>query len=244
MIAKIICEDKREFYSYVFAKFNPGWNETVIVYDDEKEKFQLLRVYEINPYITRKIFVINTDTSNWINKDLIKLSLKNKLKDCQGYDWIINNKDLIKMIKDGKDVDELYKNIAKEMNMSIDKSQWHYVKDIKDAEDLLNAAWGFHDAEIDSINYILQENYDDPSVVQVHFIGCWDAEIILEFSGDILIHFNVNDTNSLEIMASNILFDNGFIYWVGEYVESINEIEDEYTYFRARSLKWKIITKS
>ena len=35
-------DKEREYYSYVFAKFYSGFHETVVVYDDENEKFELL----------------------------------------------------------------------------------------------------------------------------------------------------------------------------------------------------------
>ncbi len=45
MIAKVVTKE-REYYSYVFAKFNPGFYETVIVFDNENEQFELLKVYD------------------------------------------------------------------------------------------------------------------------------------------------------------------------------------------------------
>ena len=41
MIAKIVSEN-REYYSNVFAKFNTGWNECVIVFDNENKKFEFV----------------------------------------------------------------------------------------------------------------------------------------------------------------------------------------------------------
>ena len=73
---------------------------------------------------------------------------KTGLQECRGYDWMINDIELIKAIIDGNQVEALYKIKAKELNNNIDKSEWRYVKNQKDAEDLLTAAWGFHDAYI------------------------------------------------------------------------------------------------
>ena len=44
--------------------------------------------------------------------------------------------------------------------------------------------------------------------------------------------------------SSNIIFHDGFIYWVGEDVETVLDIEDYLTYFKARSLKRKMINKN
>lgn len=73
MIAKVVTNG-REYYSYVFAKFNPGFYETVIVFDDENEKFELLNVYDTKPSLKRKIFIIDTDMDGMVEKPEIKLS--------------------------------------------------------------------------------------------------------------------------------------------------------------------------
>lgn len=242
MIAKVVSKE-REYYSYVFAKFNPGFYEAVIVFDDENEKFELINVYDTKPSLKRKIFIIDTDMEGMIEKSEIKLSLINTLKNCFGYDWIIENIELIKDIKSKNSIDKKYIELAKEINKKIEVSEWKYVKNEKDAKDLLHAAWGFHDAELDNISYKLKETYNDPSVVQILFTGCWECDILLEFQRDVLIHFNIDDNCSHEIMDSNILFNDGYVYWVDDYIEDIKELNDSYIYFRGRSLKWKMINK-
>lgn len=242
MIAKVVSKE-REYYSYVFAKFNPGFYETVIVFDDENEKFELLNVYDTKPSLKRKIFIIDTDMDGMVEKPEIKISLISTLKNCFGYDWIIENIELIKDIKSKNSIDKKYIELAKEINKKIEVSEWKYVKNEKDAKDLLHAAWGFHDAELDNISYKLKETYNDPSVVQVLFTGCWECDILLEFQRDVLIHFNIDDNCSHEIMDSNILFNDGYVYWVDDYIEDIKELNDSYIYFRGRSLKWKMINK-
>ena len=242
MIAKILTKDNREYYSYVFAKFNPGFYETVIVFDEENDKFELLNVYEVNPYIIRKVFIIDADTKSWVSKDSIKVSLLSKYKECSGYDWMINDIELIKAIIDGKQVDNSYKVKAKKLNKNIDKSEWHYVKTQKDAEDLLTAAWGFHDAYVKDIKYFdAIDTEDGTRKVQVLFGGCWSCEIILEFNTDVLIHFVSEDDATNDFYSSNIIFHDGFIYWVGDDVKSVQDIADYFTYFKARFLKWKLI---
>lgn len=242
MIAKVVSKE-REYYSYVFAKFNPGFYETVIVFDDENEKFELINVYDTKPSLKRKIFIIDTDMEGMIEKSEIKLSLINTLKNCFGYDWIIENIELIKDIKSKNSIDKKYIELAKEINRKIEVSEWKYVKNEKDAKDLLHAAWGFHDAELDNISYKLKETYNDSSVVQVLFTGCWECDILLEFQRDVLIHFNIDDNCSHEIMGSNILFNDGYVYWVDDYIENVKDLSEEYIYFRGRSLKWKMINK-
>ncbi len=244
MIAKIVSGD-REYYSHVFARFNPGWFECVIVFDNENKRFELLDVYKTKPSLKRKIFIIDTDMTDMVEKKEIKLSVTTTYKDCFGYAWVLENSDLMKRIKAGKQVDEQYIKMAEEQNKSIDTGEWKYVKNQKDAENLLSAAWGFHDATLKSISYELRESVSDPSCVRVLFTGCWECDIVLEFKKDVLIHLNCDDSATPDdIMDSNILFHDGFVYWVDDCIESVDDITEEYIYFRARSLAWKMITKN
>lgn len=242
MLAKIVTKD-REYYSQVFAMFNPGFYQTVVVFDDENSRFELINVYDIKPSLKRMVFIIDTDMEEMINKKEIRLSWKTVYKECFGYEWILDNVELIKNIINGKVIDEKYILLAKEINKKIEISEWKYVKTKKDANDLLHAALGFHDAELKEISYKLKENYSDPSVVYVLFTGCWECDILLEFKRDVLVHFNINDLNSYEVLDSNILFNDGYVYWIDEYIEDINNIKDSFNYFRGRSLKWKMINK-
>lgn len=242
MIVKIVKENN-EYYSCVFACLNSGFYLSVVVFNEEDERFELLNVYDIKPSLKRKVFIIDNDVEGMIEKKEIKLSFNKSYKNCLGYDWIINDLELIKSIKEGKKVDDKFIKLAKEFNSKINTDEWRFVKNEKDAKDLLTAAWGFHDSVLSNIIYKYNENFEEPSVVQVLFTGCWECDILLEFKRDVLIHFNVDDNNIGEIMDSNILFDNGFIYWVDEYIKDVKEIKEEYIYFRARSLKWKMINK-
>ena len=243
MLAKIV-SDNREYYSYVFAKFNPGWYEGVIVFDSENKKFELLNVYKTKPSLKRKIFIVDTDKTGMVKKKEIKLSVATTYIDCIGYDWILGNRDLIKKIKDGKSVDEEYVRLAEALNDNIDIGEWKYVKNQKDADDLMSVSFGFHDATIKSICYQLKEGFYDPSSVQVLFTGCWECDVLLEFKKDVLVHFNYDDNTMPDILDSNIFFHDGFVYWVDDYIKSVDDIAEEYTYFRARSLAWKMITKT
>ncbi|MBQ8293632.1 MAG: hypothetical protein IJX78_07535 [Bacilli bacterium] len=248
MFAKIISKDDREYYSCIFAKFNSGWDEVVIVFDDYNNKFELLNVYTTFPSIIRKVFIIDTDTSDWIHKDVIKLSLVNKYKECDGYDWLINNEELINAIKNDKEVAEEIKLKAKKLNDAIEINEWHYIKTPKDISDLLTAAWGFHDSYIIDIKYEKEVEFPlAPTIIQILFAGCWNCSILLEFERDVLVHF-VSDDKTIDcFLGANIVFENGYVYWIGDTgdcIQNISDIKEYHTYFRARSLKWKMITNN
>lgn len=77
--------------------------------------------------------------------------------DCFGYEWILDDNELINSIKKGNKVDDKFIQIAKEINKLIEIGEWKYVKNEKSAKDLLATSWGFNDAELRNINYKLKE---------------------------------------------------------------------------------------
>ena len=241
MIVKVLTKDNREYYSTVFAKINTGWNQQYIVFDDEK-KFDLVRVYELTPSIIRKVFIIDNDTSNWIFKDKITVSSNTEYEKCGGLDWIINDLELFDLIINGNKLDESILKKAKQLNNKIIKKEWHEIKTQKDIENLFSAAWGFHDSHVQDIKFTnIIDNTYDPSKVQVCFTSCWNCDIILEFESDVLIHYISNDQAYNEFFDANILFEDDYIYWIGENIKSLAELKDYHIYFRGRSLKWKMI---
>ena len=72
MIAKIVSENIA-YYSHIFAKFSPGWYECVIVFDTENKRFELLNVYNTKPSLKRKVFIIDTDIADMVEKKEIKV---------------------------------------------------------------------------------------------------------------------------------------------------------------------------
>lgn len=241
MIAKVITNDNKEYYSHVFAKFNPGWFELILVFNNDENKFELLNMYNTKPSLKRKIFIIDTDKTNFISKKEIKINNTKKLENCKGYEWIINNKELLSNIINNNQIDEIYTNKAKEINSNYNQEEWHYVMNQKDINDLYSAAFNFHDSHLIDIKYITKESYSDPTTVQVLFSGCWECDILLEFKRDVIIYFNSNDSFTDEIMIAKVLMKDGFIYWVNDNIEDVSELQEYHTYFKARSLKWKMI---
>ena len=61
VIAKVLKDNNKEYYSYVFATFNKGWFKEVLVFNNEDNVFELLNIYNTIPSIKRKVFIIDTD---------------------------------------------------------------------------------------------------------------------------------------------------------------------------------------
>lgn len=234
MIAKIVDKDKREYYSYVFAICDNGWDTAVIVYDNEKRRFSFVKMYKFTKNLVRSVFLIDCNEDGFIKNKSITVNFLITIKHINGYDWLVENKELFIAIIKGKQVDEIYTAKAEELNQSLTIDEWTFVKNEQDVNNLMSTAWGFHDGIIEKISY---ENEDKAEVL---ISGCWGSKITLRFHSDIAIRFSQYEFQY--IMNSNVFFENGFVYWVDDYnikCEADLYNAKEINYFRARALSWK-----
>ncbi|MBD5087174.1 MAG: hypothetical protein HDT32_07500 [Clostridiales bacterium] len=222
MIARIISNDGREYYSHIFARFVDGFSSTVIVFDDDAQKFVHICMYDTDPHIIRKVFIIDNDKTGFIEKG----------EDIQGYGWLLDNAALLKAIKKNKKVDDEYINIAVELNNSIKQQEWTDICAESDAENLLVAAWYFHDS------YIEIAKIEDDRIT-VTFCGCWNSKVELTFEGHIQYRYEPYNEYSANIDFASILFSDGYVYWVDEDVTDVSDITDDMMFFRGKTLKWK-----
>lgn len=224
MIARVL-DGEKEFCSYVFAQFIDGFKSTVIVFDGANNRYKKVQMYDTKPYIVRKVFIVDCDRAEWISPQ----------KNFEGYAWLVNDPSLIKDIELGKPVAEEYVSRAVALNKTIVVNEWTEVTTDNGAENLLTAAWDFHDSTIKSIGY-------DKDKLTVVFEGCWNSTVVLEFEGDIALHYVDNDMNP--VFGSSIIFDGSHVFWVDEHIKGIEGITDDLIVFRGRKLRWKQVLKA
>ena len=237
MIAKIVQENDI-YYSYVFAEIYNGFYSKALVFHSESGQFRLVEMYRQTPSLVRTVFIIDPDRSDFITIQKLKLKCFHTKHEVDGYEWILNDTALLENLINNREIPPEVTARARKLNAGLEISEWNYVKDQKDAEKLLSAAWGFHDAEIDRMEYTQQ-----PNQLTVHFTGCWAAELDLIFEGNVAMHSQYDDAYTSDIYEASVLFENGYIYWVDAEVEKYQDISpEEHQYFRARSLKWRMKT--
>ena len=213
------------YYSYVFEIFNEGLKEKVIIFDENFEKLICEDVYETRPVINRNVFIIDNDKSNWIVKEFISGKYIKKKTIVKGEQCFLDS------INELDDINsEKILNKAKKQNDSIVINEKNDIKTKEDIDNLMIAAGWFHDAYIGSINYSVDK-------LIVRFDGLWGCSIELEFAGDIIIHHN----NVTCVFSASIFFEDEYIYFVDDDIDSFENIIDDFTYFRGKTLKWKII---
>ncbi len=241
MIAKIVEKDKREYYSIVFAVSYNGWDTAVIVFDNEKNKFSFVKMYGFTKGLTRSVFIVDGNEQDFVQDRVIKINSFKKIKNINGYDWLVDNPNLFLNIVNNKAVSEEYCKKAIQLNEGIVLTEWTLVKSKQDVENLMSVAWGFHDGVIEKV--VCNAEHDNLEVV---FSGCWGSKITLSFQADPAVKLSFDKQFMQEIMSSNIFFENGFVYWVDDdAISSVQQLEvnKDIQYFRARALSWKQATE-
>lgn len=241
MIAKIVEKDKREYYSIVFAMCNNGWHTSVIVFDNDKNKFSFVKIYRYTKGLTRSVFFIDQNEQDFVQDRVIKINAFKKIKNINGYDWLVDNPKLFLDIVNNKPVSEEYCKKAIQLNEGIVLTEWTLVKSKQDVENLISLAFGFHDGIIERI--VFNAEHDN---LEVCFSGCWGSKITLSFQTDPAVKVSFDKKFIREIMSSNIFFENGFVYWVDyDAIGSVQQLEEnkDIQYFRGRALSWKQTTE-
>ena len=241
MIAKIVEKDKREYYSIVFAICYNGWDTAVIVFDNDKNKFSFVTMYRYTKGLTRSVFIIDGNEEDFVKNRVININLFKKIKNINGYDWLVDEAKVFADIVKGKEINEEYKKKAIQLNESIVLKEWTLVKNEQDIENLMSVAWGFHDGIIEKV--IFNSEIDNLEVI---FSGCWGSKITLSFQADPAVKVSFDKQFMQEIMSSSIFFENSFVYWVDDdAIGSVQQLEEnkDIQYFRARALSWKQVTE-
>lgn len=235
MIAKVV-KDNRSYISNVFAIFNQGMNITVITFDDREERYEYLKMYEDG---RRKVFILNCNEDLFEEKERIKLNLFSSLKLVKGYPWLIENDDIVRRIIKNQPIDEKYIECAKIANDNILIREWELVENENDVKNLFYAGYNFHDSYISELSY----THEEKRSLKIVFSNCFNATISLMFEGDIKINFT--DVNAFDYLIYNasIIFKDEYIYFItNNDIKSVDEINIDDNYFRAKTLKWKIET--
>lgn len=225
MIARI--KTKTGFYdSIVFALLDKGWNTKVVVFNQNNNALELVKMWKPK----RKVFFYNTDQNNdWIIE-----------KNIEGYDWVLKNisKKLFKTVINPVILDK-----CKELQATVEKRDWFEIKSPNDISGLMACALDFHDSYV-------KKMYTESEKQYIRFDTTWGCEILFELDGNIQTNLFegvgqiVNaDSEYLQIYDSSMFFEDGLIYWVDDdSVQSVSKLnKSKMYYFCANRVKWKFI---
>lgn len=238
MIGMFIDANGHGYETTIFGTIGSGWDTLAIAMDSELKQLRLIPLFTFTPSLGRKGFIFNTDTEDWIDDDVESDQPHSKIS---GESWLVSDKETIQRLLHGIDVDSAILHKAKMRNREVSGVEWHTVKNHADVDHLMSAAFGFHDSEIAHIQVEHSFRWEESSKTIVSFAKCWGCQITLFFEGDIVVHFLENEAYNYEIFEASILFHDQRIYWVNQRIGNVSQISSEATWFRAKSLKWKLM---
>ncbi len=220
---------KDDYQRYLESIHKPYW----IVWNPTKNR--LIRWLDMTPntgYLIPQILIVDSDHRDW-NTD----------EDGVGcVDFL--SRELLDSFLDAKKQPEDILAKCHAMDDGYEYDEMHEVRTQKDVVDLKWASGNFHDA------FIIKEELQDDGTLYLRFDGIWGCQIEVWFWGD--LKYDTSIIHSEEVIPywidSTLILQDGFVYFIGDYVDS-EEIEDitegkiraECCYFKARHMKYRII---
>ena len=113
------------------------------------------------------------------------------------------------------------------------------IRTITTANDIRDLEWvsgGFHDA------FIVDIKQNDDSLY-ILFDGTWGCKIEVWFEGEVSYDTSSRDPEKWDPywMGSTVTIDNSFVYLIDDEDVSISDINSGYCWFKARTMKYRVI---
>lgn len=188
----------------------------------------MIKWFNIQPdteYLIKQVLIIDSDESGWII---------NEQDDTGGVEFL--PRELAdKIISEGVVPDDIMQQCIK-FEESYTYEEYREIKTKKDIEDFDWATGNFHDACIE------EQKISDGGELYLRFTGIWGCQVEIWFWDDLEY---CTDSRNPEYWdpywsCSTLLLFDGYVYFVDEELE-VNEITDEYCWFKARHMKYHII---
>ena len=192
------------------------------------KKTKLIKWFNMQPdtkYLIKQVLIIDTDESGWIIDE----------QDGTGGVEFIPRELADKIILEGTVPNDIMLQ-CKKIEESYTYKEYCEIKTQKDIEDFDCATGNFHDARIE------EQKILDGGELYLRFTGIWGCQVEIWFWDDLEYcteSRNQKDRDPFWSCSSLILKD-GYVYFVDEELE-VEEITDEYCWFKARHMKYHII---
>ena len=211
-----------DYDRYIESMHKPYW----IVWDESKKRLiRWLNMVPNTKYIIPQILIVDSERQNW--------NIDDEGVGC--VDFL--TRELLDSFLDKEIQPEAILEKCRAIDSDYIYEEIQEIKEPKDIENLYWASGGFHDARI------AKEKLEQDGTLYLKFDGTWGCEIEVWLSGD--LEYDTSTRNPTEYdpywFGSTILLENGFIYFVDEDDMTVEDIGQEYCYFKARNMKYRII---
>ncbi len=228
----IIRQGSGEYYtSAVFGCYDEGEDgfkrPYFIVFN--KEKTGLVRQPMFDPanapYLDLMVLEFDNNLDNW-NKDEHNFGEVDFLSKPGG-----------ERLREGEVLSPELLDRCRQLDDSITFSEYNVISTEKDIEKLMMIAGGFHDAKISQ----LDKNEDGS--VRVLLEDVWGCSIEIFLDGD--VSFCTDSVNpqlySPYWLDSSLIMADGYFVFVDDECVSLEDIDDKYCWFKARSFAYRVI---
>ncbi len=231
MQAIIRCGKGKYYCSPIFGMYRESdekpFKAYVVCFDANKERLIKQPIFnpKRKPFLNLMVIYTDENRSGWIDYG-------------NGYEGVgfLSPEKASKFINDGNLPADIRK-ACDSLDLHEDFSDFKEIKTSEDIEKLLLVTGYFHDGIIDK-----SEKCQDGSLY-VKFDGIWGCKVELIFTGDVsycLESEKLDEYDSYWYEASVIIKD-GYIYLVDWITDNVPELSDDFRWFKAKSMKYRII---
>ncbi len=219
MIVYIKDKSGEIYASPVFAEIGESWGIKSVVLDKTNTSLILL------PFLIKGV----NDGFNYFYIDETIESGWTKHTGISGFEEIIQNKSLIKALKQGESVPLDGLQIVKNYKLPLPVINKFEIKTESDIDTFNSVCWGLHDARVETINQV------DNDVI-INFDTTWRKHIIMCFHNAKEIH---GIDSILDILDSSFKIENDRITW-----EAFGDFDDDdlngQVYIIAQKITWEL----
>ncbi len=223
MIARVKTADGTAYDTVVFAVIRDSFSSRIIGFDEEYTTLEYINIYHSSPSIVQNVIFMDSSKDGWIDNGLMS-----------GYDFIIGNDTLLRLIKQDRYIPESILQRCIDMQSEVCIPEWIEVCDSESAENLLSAAGGFHDGVITGVEW---HNGRCDVTFKV-----WGGSVTLRCTScETSQNCQVGFGEWGEIFDAGIFFEGGRTIWVDECsVTSTADVTEDCCYVSADKIFWKI----
>ena len=221
MLAIIKDENNKKYVSKVFAIKWKGWDSEVIVFNQDFTHIKILDMWKPK----RQVFIVDYENFDCENDDW------------EGLDWIIHDKEFMKVLTNKKSVPvENYLQL-KEYAKEIKLPEWFEIKTQKDCDSLMEVSFGgFHDSQ----PVRAEQNGNN---LELELDTTWGCHITLKFIDiidmDIIERFGLIYESEMKIENDCIVWN--VTGWQDGWIDSFtDEDNNNEPFVKCKKLLWKI----
>ncbi|ORX85662.1 hypothetical protein BCR32DRAFT_325341 [Anaeromyces robustus] len=177
-------------------------------------------------YLIPQVLIVDTNNQNWIEND----------NDEEGYVNFLNKELIDSIIKNGFYNNEII-NKCKAVDHEYKYEEYKEIHNEKDIKDFYSSTTRFHDA------FITKEVMQKDRILYLHFDGVWGCEVEIWFWDDIEYDTSSRNpkTHDPYWNGSTVIIKDDFIYFIDDIDMTIEKINKDYCYFKARHMKYHLI---